>query len=852
MIRLLRFIALRRIKTERLRTLITLLGIALGVAIVLAIELANRATTRSVEEMVDQISGQARLSIRGDEAGFPDSVLARVAAHGGVRAALPVVEGTLLNEETHLVFLAMGVDLLGDAAPRGYEVDVREPLKFLSRPDHVVISAGLAADRGWQVGDRHLFQTARGALPLTIGGIIKSGGTAEAFGGKVLLLDVTAAQYLFRRGHRLDRIDVVPVNSWRGLSTREPAGLAALAQDLRAQLPPGLRVERPGDRANQAAELLASFQVNLRMVSLVALFVGMFLVYNTMSIAVVQRRREIGILRALGVPRRRVLTLFTLEGFVYGLAGSGLGVLIGLVLARGALAAISNTVGRAYLMSEATHVPVSWPAVAAGMALGITVSTVAAFLPGREAAGLPPALTLRQVPFQEVGHARVRHFVIGGLLLLLTAWGLSRLGPVQGVAFFGYAAGFAIVFGFALFSPAACLLAGQLARPLLGRTLGITGTLAADNLRRTLGRAALSVSGLLTGLALVVCVATMIHSFKESIVLWIRNTISADLLLASGTGESRSTAVPWPADFAVSLRSVPGVRVVNSFRYVNHRYNGRGVALCSIGLTDWLANNPLVTRGRRLPGPPRADWAIVSENFGGRFHKAVGDTLRLDTPSGPLTLTVAALFLDYTSDQGSLFMENATYARAWGDDLIDSFSLYLAPGAAPDVVRRTIDARFGRDRRIFITSNAQLRDRILENVDRTFAVVYALEAIALIIAVLGIVNTLVASTLDRRRELGLLRAIGATRAQIGRLFITEAAGLGFVGIVLGVGAGWGLSLLLVHVIQFQSTGWRFIYHFPGWMVAGTCLVTFVAAALAGYYPARIGARTWGAEALQYE
>lgn len=852
MIRLLEFLALRRLRTERLRTLITLLGIALGVAIVLAIELANRATTQSVETMVDRIAGEARLSVRGDEAGFPDSVLALVAAHPGVAAALPVVESSCLETETGLVFLVMGVDLQSDAAPRGYEVELPEPLEMISRPDRVVISAGLARDRGWRIGRSIRLETGRGTLPVTVGGIIRSGGTAEAFGGKVLLMDLRAAQFLFARERRIDRIDIVPEAEFAGRSTRTRAGTDALRADLARRLPGSLRVEYPAERAGQAVELLASFQVNLRMVSLVALFVGMFLVYNTMSIAVVQRRREIGILRALGVPRGRIVALFTLEGVTYGLAGAALGVGLGVVLARGALLAITSTVGRAYLLAEATEVPLSWPAIAAGMALGISVSTVAAWLPGREAAGLPPAITLRQLPFQEAARGRIRGFLLLGVLLLGAAWLLSRLGPVRGVALFGYAAGFAIVFGFAFFSPAACLLFGRLSRAPLGRMLGVAGTLAADNVERTVGRAALSVSALMTGLALVVCVATMIHSFKESIVVWIRNTITADLLVASGTGESAATNVAYPLDMLDSLRSVPGVASGNSFRYIGHRYRGRGVALLSLSLSDWLRDNPLVTFGARLPGPAAPDWAVVSENFAGRFQKAAGDTLRLDSPSGPVVLRVAAVILDYTSDQGAVFMDRTTYRERWGDGLVDSFSLYLVPGADPDDVRRRIDERFGRNRRLFVTGNAGLRDQILANVDRTFAVVYALEAIALVIAVLGIVNTLVASTLDRRRELGLLRAIGAPRSMIGRLFVAEAAGLGVVGIALGLGAGTCLSLLLVHVIQFQSTGWRFLYHVPFAMIAATCAVTFVAAALAGWYPARIGARTWGAEALQYE
>lgn len=853
MIRLLRYIAWRRLRRERLRTVITLLGIGLGVAVVLAIELANRATLNSVEVMVDQIAGETRLSVRGDAAGFPDSMLALVARHPAVGKALPIVEASSRHEETGATLLVLGVDLLVDSGSRGYTTEVSDPFSLVTRPDRVLVAAGYAGRHDLEPGSTMTLLTGRGLIPVTVGGVIESGGVAEAYGGKVIVMDVTAAQFLFQREGRLDRIDVVPAEAEAmALQSGGREALAALAARIGGDLPGSLRVELPESRVSQAAELLSSFQVNLRMVSTVALFVGMFLVYNTMSIAVVQRRREIGILRALGVPKGRVLALFTIEGFVYGLVGSGLGVLVGIGLARGALAAVTGTVSRLYLLVEATRVPLSPIAIAACMLLGTGVSTVAAFLPGREAAGEPPVVTLRQAPFQGSRRGRILLSVVVGVALLgLAAW-LATLPPVRGVALFGYIAGFLVVFGFAFFSPLACILFGRTARPLLGRWFGIEGKLAADHLTRTIGRSALSVSALMTGLALVVCVATMIHSFKESIVVWIENTVGADLLVSTSAGEAAAASIPFPVEFGDSLATIPGVVSVNSFRLIESRYRGQGIAISSLLLADWIRDNRLIAIGRRLPGPPAPDWAIVSENFANRFRVGVGDTLHLSSPSGLVPVTVAVVFLDYTSDQGAIFIDRPLYARAWGDRLVDTFDLYIPDAADRPRVRNVIEDRFGRSRRFVILSQAELKARILGDVDATFNVVYALEAIALGIAILGIVNTLVASTLDRRRELGLLRAIGATRRQIGRLFVIEAAGMGIVGVILGLAAGYALSLLLVHVIQFQSTGWRFLYHFPYALVAITSVVTGVSAALAGYYPARIGAKTWGVEALQYE
>jgi putative ABC transport system permease protein len=850
-IRLLRYIAWRRLTSDRLRAVITLLGIALGVAVVLAIELANRATTRSVESMVETIAGRARLAVRGDEGGLAEELLARVSGHPGVAAALPVIESSLRHQESGRSLFVLGVDLLADAGPRGYALDVPAPLDLVSRPDRVIVTQAYAAGQRLAIGSPMTLMTAAGPRVVRVGGLLPAGELADAFGGQLILLDVRAAQFLLGRPGRLDRIDLVPAARWNGRPTGEPAVLDALARDLAAGLPSGIRVEPPGARTAEAVQLLASFQVNLRMVSLVALFVGLFLVYNTMSIAVVQRRRETGILRALGVTRGRIVRLVTLEGFAWGVAGSALGIVLGVGLARGALLAVSSTLGRAYLPVSATEVPLSWPPMLAAALLGIGVSTVAAWLPGRDGAAMPPAITLRSLPVDDTGRRRLGLLAATSAVLLGGSWFLSRLGPVNGVALFGYLAGFGIVFGVAALAPAACLLFSRAVRRLFAGRFGVVGALAADNLGRSIGRTGLAVSALMTGLSLVVCVATMIHSFKHSIVVWVENSVRADLLVASDTGESAASNLALPASLGDSLAMVPGVRRVNSFRMIRTRVGDRNVALGSLDLAAWTADNPLVARSRRAE-PPDAASAVIAENFADRFRLAAGDTLALDSPSGPLRLAVAAVILDYSSDQGAVFIDRSAYRAAWGDDLVDTFDLYLDPGASAAAVRAAIDARFGAARGLLIVENRQMRQRILSSVDNTFAIVYALEAIALAIAVLGIVNTLVASILDRRRELGLLRAVGATRRQVGRLFILEAASMGLLGIVLGLAAGLLLSWLLVHVIQFQSTGWRFLYRFPGAMVAATCAVTLVASALAGWYPARLGAKTWGAGALQYE
>lgn len=839
---LLRMVTGRRIRHQKVRTLLTVLGVALGVGVVVAIEVANQSALASADRLVQGVAASADLQLWGQGESLPASELSRVLSVEGVADAYPVTETASRRPGGDRAVLVLGVDLTRDLDRRGWRVEGGDPVSLLGDPRRVLLSRPLAREEGMAAGDSLELTTARGVATFLVEGVVTGEGTARILGGRTVWMDVAGASAWFGSQGRVSHIDVEVADG----SSR---------QQVRTRLErafPGFRVTTPSSRAGQVQEVLRAFQANLRVVSLVALFVGTFLVLNTMITAVVQQRKELGLLKALGLKRSGVLMLVAGEAALTGVVGSSLGALLGLGLARTAVRLTSSTVSRVYLLVDPSQVAIPIWLPLSAVILGIGAATAAALMPALEAARIPPAQTIRRPPVTGRTRSRLHRLGLLALPTLAAAALLSIWRPAGRLPVFGYAAGLLVLVAAALAAPALVSLAGRGLREPLGRTAGIMGRIGADNLGRHLGRSSLAVTALATGISLVICVGAMIHSFKGSIRDWVDASINSDMVLTAGAQYTGPTNVPLPLSFADSLGSVGGVDYVNTFRLVEGRLDGKPLALASLDLELWQRDNPL----RFIEGHPILDHhprdVIVSQNLRTRFGYGVGDTLRLDTPAGGQAMHVIGVIQDFTADRGALFLDADTYRDWWGDDRVDTFDLFLVDGAQPRAVQERILDRWGKRYDLFSMRHDELRSEIIRDVDATFSVVYAMEGIAALIALLGIVTTLAAAAVDRRRELAILRAVGTTRRQLGSSVVLEAASLGGVGAVLGLAAGVGLSWVLIYVIQFQSTGWVFDYLFP-WMLALASLLGAVAAsAAAGLYPARLAADTDVIAALEYE
>jgi len=845
------------LRANLLRSFVTLAAVALAVAIGLAIDLANATAVASFASSVDVVSSAVNLQVLGVGRGFDERAIVRVLAVPGVVSATPAIEDSLVvgaragDPLSGEIVRVLGVDLLRplphsgtsnvaapDAVAGGSDVDPW----VLVNGHGAFVGAATAARLRWRTGATVHALAGDRDVTLRVAGIVLAG--TPGIDSSVVFVDVATAQEIFAKIGLLDRIDVVA----------ESARLAQVRRALERVVPPGARVITPATRTGEIARMLRSFRLNLEALAYVALLVGMYLIYNTVAISVVQRRPEIGTVRALGATRGAVFRTFLGEGALLGTAGSLAGLALGALLATSTVAAVTRTVDTLYVGTHADRVLYDPALFVKAFVFGVLASIAAAAFPALDAASTAPAIAMRAHGFERPRPRLAPRAAAAGLALLLLAWACTRAPALDGVPVFGYAAGLLIIFGGSLCTP---LAVEGLARA--GAALGARRPalgLAAANVAGAPWRTAVAVAALTIAIGMMVAIAVLVASFRTTVVAWAGETLRADLFVRPlGLGDASGSPAFGP-EVAPRIAAVPGVAEVDTFRGVQVPFRGR---LTNVGATNLaiLARHPhLRLLGvRDAPALARAvttgGEVLISEPFAARFGVTPGQRIALPTPSGIVALRVAAVYNDYSSDAGFVLMDVRTYRRLFRDDQADSIAVYAAPNV--DLARlRTAIFRAVAPLRIDVETNRELRALVVQIFDRTFAITYALDVIAIAIAVLGVVSTLFALVLERRREFGLLRYLGLTARGVRAVVLTEAAGIGVLGGALGVVVGLLLALVLVFVINRQAFGWLIELYVPWSFLAETVALVVAAALLAGLYPARVAARIRTADAVRTE
>jgi putative ABC transport system permease protein len=860
MFALLRTISWRHVRHHRLRTLLTFLGMALGVAVIVAIALVNRSLSTSFQSTIEQIAGKAVLQVSNAESGIPESIFPTIRDTEGVQDAAAAVEGFLpvSGVERERLYV-LGADLLTDFTVRdhqftdsGFAFD--QALDFIARPDSIALTESFARRFGLRIGARITLSTSAGKQSYTVGALLKEQGTASVFGGNFALMDLPVAQRAFGKEGKLDIVD---------LTVEEGSRIEAVQDRLRQRLSGMAQVERPKKRGEQIESLLTSFRVGLFFVSLIALFVGFFLIYNTVAVSVVQRKREIGTLRCLGMRRGELLRLIVSEALILALVGAAMGCLVGWALAQGALLAVGETVRNLFSSIALAGSSLSVNELALALASAVGVALFAALHPAVEALRISPLENARQAAWRPVFHAGKSSATRLGLLCLVVAPALVFLSPVV----YGPVRQFSIgvvgmlvfLLGLASFSP--LIISFAVSRPWLC-PVGVPGLswaetrLASDSLRRNPLRAGITVATMIISLAAIFTIAAFINSVRGSLLAWVDQMVTADIIVSSGARTAGPRNVSLREDPLPGLAALPGVRIVDLYRLVRANYQGRPIVVESFSAVDSASVRTLpMAQGegtKALREMAEGEGAIISESFQRRFGKGVHDIIELATPSGPASFKVLAIYVDYTSDIGSVLMDRALYKKYWRDDLVDAFDLWLEPGADMEAVIAQIKAAYGDKYQLFVSTHRELRDAVVKIMEQSFVVNYAVEIVAIVVAIFSVINTLLASVLDRTREIGVLRAIGATQRQVRRIVLLEAAWMGLIGGMLGLFAG---TIMAYHHVVYNTkmlTGWTFQFYYP-YDVALFALVAAVMLCLAaGYGPAKQAAATPIVSAIGYE
>lgn len=888
MVELLRTVSLRRFAEHRLRTAMTVLGVALGVAVLVAVVATNKSILASLRETLGHVSGKVHLEVKGGDTGLPEAVLDQVRKLPEVANAALAIQRTLdlaarsdgkatgpddgealavlavnFTEDPRVLQAIYGLnrDQIGQrdkgpvaAAPTGDDFD--NPLEMLDRPRQIIVSDKLAARLGKKKGETLALMTRDGEQPFTIYAVTPATGPQKAFGGNLAVMDYLDAQEVFGLQGRVDRIDVALRDA------ESPGALDRAAKAISSALGGKYEVESPSARAGRQQQVLRTFSISLTVGAGVALMVGMFLIYHTLSISVAQRRSEIGILRATGATRRQVVALFTLEGAVYGAVGSALGIGLGLGLARLMMQQAASSLSDIYVRVHTAEVAIDAQTLWLAVMGGLLSATLAALWPAWRASSLSAVETIRTTAYDPHGAPSLawtqREWTGLGALLLVP---LVAKGPVVfGFPWFGFVAMFFVLLGATLLGRWCVLVLQHGTTGLASAAFGIEGRLAADNLGRGASKAAVTVAALMVGLSMVIASSTLTHSFVRSIDRWVEQAVPADLFVTSNAKLGGIKNQPLKPELGDQMAAIPGVAGVDKVRLRNIDFRNTQILLLSVDVrlrfalksstwefSKWTGDK--ATLVRRLQA---SEGVIVSETLAHRFGIVPGGTVPLQTPAGRVEFPVLAAIVDYSSDQGAVFIDRHLYLRHWQDDLVDTFEPYLHPNVAPDTVRAEILRRFGRTYRLFVLTNAEFRLEIKRMIDQLFSVMRALELVTILISLLSVVNTLLTSILDRTREIGVLRAIGLMRGQLARMILVESLLLGVVGAAIGTLVGAANGYLMLEVISKQDNGWQLPMQVDLPVAAVYCCALVAVAVLAAVYPARVAGRLRVVEALGYE
>ena len=850
-------LAARRIRRRPFQYVLFILGIAIGVAMMVSIDLANGSAQRAFALSTDAIAGRTTHRIEAiSPIGIDESLYRELRTELGYIQSAPIVEGYVVAEDLDRQPMRLvGVDFFAEAPFRSYlngdsdsdsDQGVEALTAFLTEPNTVILARDTAAEYGVQVGDRLTLTLAGQPVSAHVVGILQPTNalTRDAL-SNVLFTDIASAQEVLGMQRHLSHIDLI-------------ANSEADLEPIRAMLPTGVKLETAQAQKNAVQQMTAAFELNLTALSLLALVVGMFLIYNTVTFSVIQRRSLFGTLRCLGVTQGQLFQLILGESLVLSIVGSLLGLGLGVILGRSIVGLITQSINDFYFVVYVRDISLSTFTLVKGMVIGIFAALFASLIPAIEAMRTSPNSSLKRSTLE----SKVQQI----LPWLVLAWGLFTIGGIgllsikNGGLVLAFGGLFSILLAAALLTPPLTALLMKGMSPILNRLLGVLGKMAPRDITRSLSRTSIAIASLMVAVSVIVGVSVMVGSFRTTVVQWLDQTLQADIyvtppsttanrILGSVDPSVVSEAYTWPEIDHIVTYNDTDVDVV-----AFNRDAGNNTEIPINRNAQLVSADGDVSNGQRPYAWIRDDvsdpWPQLDAGEGVIISEALmlragvsepPETITLESPQGPITFPVVAVFYDYSSDRGTILLDNNRYLEVWQDPSIASLGLSLKPGISADSVVTHLRETF-RDRQDLVAqSNRNLRQGSLEIFDRTFAITGALRLLAIVVAFIGVLSALMSLQLERTKELGILRANGMTPLQMWQLTLLETGLMGSLAGLFAMPLGYVLAWILIYVINVRSFGWTLQmqiepgYFWQAWIVA------VVAALLAGVYPAwRLG------------
>lgn len=839
-LRLFLWFSVRNLRRHWGRALVVLLGIALGAAVFTSVRLAVHASLHSFTRSMDFFAGTAEKVLVRPGGYLPEGVLGVLFTHPAVKDYSPLLTTHVRRADGKGdSFLLIGIDPLLDPSFRKWRIHgdrdkaVERWLELMREPYTVILTEPLARELQAGLDTRLKLEHTRNVAEFRVAGILEPQGLALVEGGRVAVTDVATFQELTGLYGLLDRIDL----------TFNPKATREAIEDLARELPPELELRSPSAARDSGTAMIRAYQLNLSVLSFASLFVGMFLVYSLVALNVASRRRELAILRSVGASPGMLFSLFLAEGVILGIGGWLLAIPISSFLVKYLLNVVSQTISTLFVRVQVDGLVLSPLEVAVSLGVTLFTAVMAAFQPAREAMGIAPkeAMEISQTGARRRRAARrLAAWALGCIVLGVP---LSLMPGVAGMPLPGYVAILMLFVGFSLMAPWMLERLGRLLSPLLKRFAGMPAYLAGRYLRDSGARTSISVGALITAVALFTALVIMIHSFRTTVELWVRQTVSGDLFVTTKMGQVNRFRFPIPETIVAELKQleagadyVPSRRYQLSYGDFPYEFEAMGMeTFLKHGGFVWLKGDPEKIRPMLVKG----DGVLISEVFATRTGLGIGDTFRAQIEGSQVELPVVGIVRDYRTDGGVVFYSWSHFKERFHDPQWSGVRFFFKePSQDVDArvakLRNAIIERWGDQ--LDLISGKDLREAVLRIFDETFTITTVLLLIALAVAALGITTTLTVMVLERTRQLNTLFAVGGSFRQIRSMIFWEASFLVAAGEMAGLICGFILSYLLVYVINRQSFGWTFLY-VVDWGALAWSLPLIIATALAAAIPA---------------
>ncbi len=845
----LRKVSWRYLWIHRWQTLLMVFGIALGVAVMVSIDLANAGSRRAFELSTQAITGKATHQIIASGEAFDESIYVDLQKTGLLEAVSPIISINVSSPNLgNQPYQLLGFDFLEDRPFRDYwdeqaQIDWPNLVSFFTQPGAVLLSKDMAERYQLTIGQEISILVNGIDTKVFLAGIVypRDNLSARTLSG-LILADIATAQEITGFIGKISRIDLII-----------PEGNQNIEKDIQAILPEEVRIVPAQAQADAIQQMTAAFQLNLSALSMLALVVGLFLIYNTMTFSVIQRRALFGTLRCLGVTRKEIFIIVLGEAIIVGIIGSAIGVGLGIGMGRNTISLVSQTINDLYFTTTVRDIGLPLSSLIKGGLIGLVATIVTAVIPAIEAAGVPPRVAITRSGIEEKAQRFTGWITLGGVICFILG-GIAFWVPNE-YLIFGFGGTFFVVIGFAMLSINGLQWMMTVIRPITQKLFGWIGKIAPRSLLSSLSRTGIAVSALMIAVAVSIGVTLMIDSFRYTVTIWLEQTLQSDIYISAPSFTSTQSTTLIDQDVVSQLRNWPNIQRVDLLRTIKADSPLGGLNLSA-------TNNPDIGKERYFKSV-RVQQALIYEqlNQGGilisepltnRFHLEVGDLFGIYTPGGLTQFQVIGIFYDYASSEGSAMISLDRYQKSWGDPGVTAIGIRLRDGVNADEFATKLQDQIRTNQSLLIRANQALREEVMDVFDRTFAITFALRILATVVAFIGILSTLLMLLMEKQRELGIFMALGLTGRQLWKMIMLETGLMGLAAGVFAIPTGIVLSLILIFIINMRSFGWTLQMNIQPLGVLFAVMTALIAALMAGVIPAYRISRMTAIEAIRYE